>query len=106
MFHYLFTILNSLQGFFIFVTFCILDDAVRETLVGRLSKWNAISPKEQSGLNSRITVLKITATRIQSVQSATMTATNQHGGTCNLANDARESKISEPKLQTWIAADV
>ena len=27
-FHYLFTILNSLQGFFIFVTFCILDDAV------------------------------------------------------------------------------
>ncbi|PFX15772.1 putative G-protein coupled receptor 133 [Stylophora pistillata] len=105
-FHYLFTILNSLQGFFIFVTFCILDDAVRETLVGRLSKWNAISPKEQSGLNSRITVLKITATRIQSVQSATMTATNQHGGTCNLANDARESKISEPKLQTWIAADV
>ena len=27
-FHYLFTILNSLQGFFIFLTFCILDDRV------------------------------------------------------------------------------
>ena len=27
-FHYLFTILNSLQGFFIFLNFCILDDRV------------------------------------------------------------------------------
>lgn len=27
-FHYVFTILNSLQGFFIFVNFCILDDTV------------------------------------------------------------------------------
>ena len=27
-FHYLFTILNSLQGFFIFLNFCVLDDRV------------------------------------------------------------------------------
>ena len=27
-FHYVFTIMNSLQGFFIFINFCILDDAV------------------------------------------------------------------------------
>lgn len=27
-FHYIFTILNSLQGLFIFVDFCILDDSV------------------------------------------------------------------------------
>lgn len=33
-FHYLFTILNSLQGFFIFLTFCILDDRVScQTLI-------------------------------------------------------------------------
>lgn len=36
-FHYLFTILNSLQGFFIFVTFCILDDAV--SLLWLCFKW-------------------------------------------------------------------
>lgn len=29
-FHYLFTILNSLQGFFIFLNFCILDDRVSQ----------------------------------------------------------------------------
>lgn len=31
-FHYIFTILNSFQGLFIFVSFCILDDSVKKSI--------------------------------------------------------------------------
>ncbi|XP_027051800.1 adhesion G-protein coupled receptor D1-like [Pocillopora damicornis] len=105
-FHYLFTILNSLQGFFIFVTFCILDDAVKETLIGTLCKRNAVSSKEQSTLNSKNAVRSISVTRIQTVQNARTTAANQHGGTYNFSSDTEQSKVSGPKMQTWIVADI
>ncbi|XP_058971624.2 adhesion G-protein coupled receptor D1-like [Pocillopora verrucosa] len=105
-FHYLFTILNSLQGFFIFVTFCILDDAVKETLIGTLCKRNAVSSKEQSTLNSKNAVRSISVTRIQTVQNARTTAANQRGGTYNFSSDTEQSKVSGPKMQTWIVADI
>ncbi|CAH3031299.1 unnamed protein product [Pocillopora meandrina] len=105
-FHYLFTILNSLQGFFIFVTFCILDDAVKEMLIGTLRKRNAVSSKEQSTLNSKNAVRSISVTRIQTVQNARTTAANQHGGTYNFPSDTEQSKVSGPKMQTWIVADI
>ncbi|XP_073232145.1 adhesion G protein-coupled receptor L3-like, partial [Porites lutea] len=37
-FHYLFTIFNSLQGFVIFFNFCVLDSEVRARVVGALCK--------------------------------------------------------------------
>ncbi|PFX22240.1 putative G-protein coupled receptor 133 [Stylophora pistillata] len=40
-FHYIFTILNVLQGVFIFVSFCILDDFIKDALVKIVSKRRA-----------------------------------------------------------------
>lgn len=40
-FHYIFAILNSIQGVFIFVSFCILDDSVKNPLISMLCKKSA-----------------------------------------------------------------
>ncbi|XP_078355749.1 adhesion G-protein coupled receptor D1-like, partial [Oculina patagonica] len=52
-FHYVFTILNSLQGFFIFINFCILDDTVKGAIVSTLCMRNSTSPNEQAQLTNR-----------------------------------------------------
>ena len=40
------------------------------------------------------------------VQNARTTAANQHGGTHNFSSDTEQSKVSGPKMQTWIVADI
>ncbi|XP_022805994.1 adhesion G-protein coupled receptor D1-like, partial [Stylophora pistillata] len=62
-FHYIFTILNSLQGLFIFLNFCILDDAFRESIVTTLCK--AMYPKENSDLRSRHELRRSTLAQTQ-----------------------------------------
>ncbi|KAK2566272.1 Adhesion G protein-coupled receptor L2, partial [Acropora cervicornis] len=38
-FHYLFTVFNTLQGFIIFVNFCVIDTEMRKALIRELCKW-------------------------------------------------------------------
>ena len=40
------------------------------------------------------------------VQNARTTAANQRGGTYNFSSDTEQSKVSGPKMQTWIVADI
>ncbi|XP_020601074.1 adhesion G-protein coupled receptor D1-like isoform X2 [Orbicella faveolata] len=96
-FHYLFTILNSLQGFFIFLTFCILDDRVKEALITTLCKRNATSLKEQAELTERHAHRRHTA---PTVATAIKTDGKQNQGFLDLT----ERKM-KPKFQTWMLVE-
>jgi len=105
-FHYLFTIFNSLQGFFIFINFCIFDNVVRPVLIKMLCKrHNGTSVNEPAETNNRQRVQG----NIPQINTATGTA-KTHGrqsqGFDNVAQSTATSERRAPKIQTWMSTDI
>ncbi|KAM7426751.1 hypothetical protein ABFA07_022004 [Porites harrisoni] len=110
-FHYLFTIFNSLQGFVIFFNFCVLDSEVRARVVGALCKKKhtsagcvrnkavaePISIEDNVHKNNNLqapAVIFLTAVpaRIQGIENKRFFNTDENQLTL---------ERQDPKLQTW-----
>ncbi|XP_073234648.1 adhesion G protein-coupled receptor L3-like [Porites lutea] len=111
-FHYLFTIFNSLQGFVIFFNFCVLDSEVRARVVGALCKKKhtsagcvrnkavaePISIEDNVHKNNNLqapAVIFLTAVpaRIQGIENKRFFSTDENQLTL---------ERQDPKLQTWM----
>ncbi|XP_058971603.2 adhesion G-protein coupled receptor D1-like [Pocillopora verrucosa] len=97
-FHYIFTILNSLQGFFIFFNVCVLEDTFRESMVITLCKHT----KENSDRYLNKHALRSTPTQIQiAVSKDKKINVSQQEGFDDFANN-KDSKRLKIKRQNWM----
>ncbi|XP_074616317.1 adhesion G protein-coupled receptor L3-like isoform X2 [Acropora palmata] len=110
-FHYLFTVFNTLQGFIIFVNFCVIDTEMRKALIRELCKWQyspslnwskAGSWSKEQGNSQRIEKFPV---KIHKVGLRKAYVVRQNSG-FNEMNEIQEIHVGalfqQPKHQAWM----